>query len=115
MPMDTGLKVIVYMTDIKFDQEDEITKGVYPNQILYYFYHNDRLVKKMSAAEAKIAQSTGNNAEYTLYLKPNDMNDESGVVRLMARDSSKSNITDQQPLVGSISLNVSQYFTQMPS
>ena len=53
MPMDQGLKVIVYMTDIKFDQDDEVTKGVYQNQIMYYFYHDDILVKRMAAAEAK--------------------------------------------------------------
>ena len=41
------------MTDIKFDNDDEVTKGVYQNQIIYYFYHDNRLVKKMSAVEAK--------------------------------------------------------------
>ena len=53
MPMNQGLKVILYMTDMEFDPEDDVTRGVYKDQIMYYFYHDDRLVKRMYAKEAK--------------------------------------------------------------
>ena len=70
MPMNQGLKVILYMTDMEFDPEDDVTRGVYKDQIMYYFYHDDRLVKRMYAKEAKQSLASGNNGDYTLYLKP---------------------------------------------
>jgi len=50
--MNKGIKVKCYVSDIKFDPDDDVTDGLTSEQVMFYYYHNDNLVKSFTGLEA---------------------------------------------------------------
>ncbi len=50
--MNKGIKVKCYITDIKLDPDDDLTEGLTPDQVMFYFCHNDTIVNSFTGAQA---------------------------------------------------------------
>jgi len=103
------LDVTAYVDDVRFDPEDAVTKGVRIENVMYYIYVDDTLIKSFKAAETKNL-----NSSFTFRLTSAQMNNDAGVLRLMARDATSTRNVNDMGLIGTISFNLKQYFKQMP-
>lgn len=103
--MSFGKTVSVRVSDVKFDPEDDYTENLNKNTCWYYVYFNNELNGKCSAQN--------DYKEVAVNLSSKFLNDDTNVIRIIARDHGLTTENGDFQQIGCISLSV-KYFREYP-
>jgi hypothetical protein len=102
--MSTGKTVLVKVSDVKFDPDDELTPRFKKTSVVYYVYLNDSLIGQSSASN--------DFKDQLVSLTPKVLADYTNVIRVIARDHGVILQNQEYGQVGTISINM-EYFDKL--